>query len=166
MISTDDYLHLADRALDGMVDIVVDLGDERANRRPPLPGANPPYAILVHCLGVMDYWAGQLVAGRRVERDREAEFAAAGPVSELPDLVAAARLRLRDDLRHGDPDAPLRDEPPARYADSPIGRRRGAALLHVLEELAQHHGQLEITRDLLLGAEAGHLSPPEGVDPR
>ncbi|MGH3328778.1 MAG: DUF664 domain-containing protein [Streptomycetales bacterium] len=167
MISTDDYLHLVDRALDGMVKIVTDLGDERANRRPPLPGANSPYAILTHCLGVMDYWAGQLVAGRPVERDRDAEFAAAGPVAGLSDRVTAARRRLRDDLRQGGPDAllcdePLTDAPPARYAGTPISLRRGAALLHVFEELAQHHGQLEITRDLLLADQAGHLRHPEG----
>ena len=74
MISADDYLYFVDDALDGMVDIVMDLGDELANRRLDLPGANSPYAVLTHCLGVIEYWAGHLVAGRVIERDRPAEF--------------------------------------------------------------------------------------------
>jgi hypothetical protein len=30
------------------------------------------------------------------------------------------------------------------------GWTQGAALIHTLEELAQHHGQMELTRDILL----------------
>ena len=37
-ISDEDYLWFAGRALDGMAAILAELGDERANRRPPLPG--------------------------------------------------------------------------------------------------------------------------------
>jgi hypothetical protein len=74
MISVDDYLFFVDEALDGMVRIVTELGDDLANRRPDVSGANSPYAVLTHCLGVMEYWAGYLVAGRRIERDRDAEF--------------------------------------------------------------------------------------------
>ncbi len=81
MISVDDFLWFVDEALDGMVGIVVELGDDLANRRPDLPGANSPYAILFHCLGVMEWWGGVAVAGRPVERDRDAEFRATGPVS-------------------------------------------------------------------------------------
>jgi len=29
---------------------------------------------------------------------------------------------------------------------------QGAVLIHVYEELAQHHGQMEITRDVLVGS--------------
>jgi len=69
MISDEDYLYFANRAIDGMVNIVTGLGDELANQRPPIPGANSPYALLTHCLGVVSYWAGALVAGREVIRD-------------------------------------------------------------------------------------------------
>jgi len=70
VISADDFLWFVDEALNGMVAIVSELGDEGANRRPDLPGANSAYAILFHCLGVMEYWGGQVVAGRTIERDR------------------------------------------------------------------------------------------------
>jgi len=44
-ISNEDFLMFIERALDGMLRIVEELGDERANLRPDLPGANSPYAI-------------------------------------------------------------------------------------------------------------------------
>ncbi|SFW85389.1 DinB family protein [Amycolatopsis australiensis] len=148
-IADEDYLWFAGRALDGMAAILAELGDERANRRPDLPGANSPYAIVTHCLGVLEFWAGSLVAGRAVERDRDAEFTATGPVAELLDRAAAAKERLRADVAAAEPAAPLRARPPAKYADTPAGRSQGGALQHVYEELAQHHGQLELTRDVL-----------------
>lgn len=149
LVSEEDYLWFAGRALDGMAAILAGLGDEQANRRPDLPGANSPFAIVTHCLGVLDFWAGSLVAGRTVERDREAEFTASGQVSELLERVAAAKEWLRADLAAAVPGAPLRGPAPVKYRDTPAGRSQGGALQHVYEELAQHHGQLQLTRDVL-----------------
>lgn len=101
MISTTEYLHFVDKTFDAMISIVRELGDELVNARPELPGANSPYVILAHCLGVMEFWGGHVVSGRENHRDRQAEFRAAGGVAEL---------------------------------------------------LAQHLGQLELTRDVLRGA--------------
>jgi hypothetical protein len=150
MISVEDYLFFVDEALDGMVGIVTELGDELANRRPDLPGANSPYAVLTHCLGVMEYWAGHVVAGRSIERDREAEFRAAGPVTDLVDRTRRARRRLQADLAELEPSAPPRGDPNPEDAALPLGRTQGGALMHVYEELAQHRGQMEGCRDLLL----------------
>ena len=73
-VSEDDYLWYVDLALDEMVAIVSALGDSTANRRPDLAGANSPYAILTHCLGVLEFWGGLMVAERAITRDREARF--------------------------------------------------------------------------------------------
>ncbi|HKS47291.1 MAG TPA: DUF664 domain-containing protein [Amycolatopsis sp.] len=153
MISEEEYLYFADRALDGMAGILRDLGDDLANQRPDLPGANPPYVILTHCLGVVNYWVGRLVAGREVVRDRDAEFTAAGPVEDLVARTEAAKLQLREDLARADPRAPLHAEPPPGYVNTKAGLTQAGALQHVYEELAQHHGQLEVTRDILLTRE-------------
>jgi hypothetical protein len=150
VISDDDYLWFAGRALDGMAAVLIELGDEHANRQPPLPGANTPFAIVTHCLGVLDFWAGSLVAGRTVVRDRDAEFAASGPVAGLVERVTAAKEQLRADLAAAAPAEPLRAPAPEKYLETPAGRSQGGALQHVYEELAQHHGQLELTRDVLL----------------
>jgi len=87
MIPVEDYLWFVDEALDGMVGIT---GDDVANRRPDLPGANSPYAIVTHCLGVMGDWAAHVVAGRQIERDRDEEFRAAPATSNHRSRPAAS----------------------------------------------------------------------------
>lgn len=148
-VAPSDYLWFADLALGGMTRIVEDLGDELANRRPSFPEANTPYAILTHCLGVLEYWAGATVAGRPIERDRAAEFTADGPVAPLLERASEAQQRLADDLVGLDPWS----EPSSVHRDPddpvPYSETKGAVLFHILEELFQHLGQMEITRDAL-----------------
>ncbi len=151
MISVEDYMWFVDEALDGMVAIVTKLGDDKANRRPDIPGANSPYVILHHCLGVMEYWGGHVVAGRPTQRDRDAEFGAYGPVDELVDRTRAARAKLVADIADLDPGAPPRNPPDDEDdAAAPIGRTQGGVLIHIFEELAQHRGQMEGYRDVIL----------------
>ena len=151
VVSTSDYLWFVDQALDAMVAIVRELGDDRASTRPDLAGANAPYAILTHCLGVMEYWGGALVAGRTIARDRDAEFQAQGPVDDLARRTAEARRQLETDLALLEATAPPRQTPGLpEDAASPIGLTQGGVLLHLYEELTQHLGQLELTRDVLV----------------
>ena len=149
MVSDEEFLYFVDQALDGMAAILADLGDGLANERPALPGANTPYAIVNHCLGVVEYWVGHLVAGRPVERDRPAEFTASGPVKDLVERVEVAKQQLRVDVAAAEFAAALPVETPAEYLTTKPDLTQGAALLHVFEELAQHHGQLEISRDVI-----------------
>ncbi|TME82550.1 MAG: DinB family protein, partial [Chloroflexi bacterium] len=106
MVTAADYLLFVDEVLDDMVRIVAELGDELANQRPDVPDSNSPYAILTHCLGVMEYWGGYMVAGRSILRDRAAEFRAAGPVGELVERTRRARRQLQSDLANLEPYAP------------------------------------------------------------
>ncbi len=149
MITADEYLYFAERAVDGMVAIVADLGDDLASRTPRLEGANSPFGLLTHCLGVVETWAGSFVAGRVVERDRDAEFRATGPVAPLLARVPAVTAAFRADVRAADPSAPLRVQPPGKFQGPDRLLTQGAALQHVFEELAQHHGQMELIRDVL-----------------
>ncbi|MGH9059300.1 MAG: hypothetical protein ACRDZY_07275, partial [Acidimicrobiales bacterium] len=98
---------------------------------------------------VLEYWGGHMVAGRPVERDRESEFAASGPVTELAGRAQQARARLAEDLADLEPFSPPRLPPRARDAGLPLARTQGGALLHLYEELAQHLGQMEGCRDVL-----------------
>jgi hypothetical protein len=148
-ISADAVASYVDRAVEAMADIVTGLGDELANTRPDLPGANSPYAILRHCLGVMEYWAGHVVAGRAVERDRAAEFHAAGPTADLAAAAGEAKRRFRADLVTAELGARPRGGHPTTRPDELELTSQGHALLHVMEEVCQHLGQMEITRDLL-----------------
>jgi Protein of unknown function (DUF664) len=165
VISVEDYLHYVDEALDGMVEIVTGLGDDLANRHPDLPGANSPYAVLNHCLGMMGWWSGHVVAGRTVERDRDAEFRATGSVADLVERTRQVQRQLRADLADLDPSAPPRGQlPDPEDADLPLGRTQGGALIHIYEELAQHRGQMEVTRDVLRAPWARLTSSPPESD--
>ena len=97
-VSANDYLWFVDLALGQMRAIVEELGDELVNRRPPFRDTNSAYAILTHCLGVMEYWGGATVAERPVQRDRAAEFTASGDVAGLLRRTEQARRRLREDI--------------------------------------------------------------------
>jgi hypothetical protein len=154
----EDYLFYVDEALDGMVAVVTELGDDLANRRIDGRDTSSPYAVLTHCLGVMERWAGHLVAGRTIERDRDAEFVARGAVADLVARTRAARAQLVADLAALEPYAPLRNPPDPEDADLPFGKTQGGALLHVYEELAQHRGQMEGHRDVLVTDWARTLS--------
>ena len=152
-IARADYLWFVDHALAEMTDILRSLGDDLANRRPALDGANSAFVILTHCLGVMEYWGGGTVADRAFERDRAAEFAASGDVATLVQRTEDARQRLHADLASFDPGAApasvARGPDPVPYTET-----KGAVLLHILEELYQHLGQMELTRDVLLAGPA------------
>ena len=148
-ISVDELVSYVERAVDQMADIVGGLGDDLANRRPALPGANSPYAILRHCLGVMEFWGGQVVAGRAVERDRDAEFVATGSVAALVVATQQAKDTFRVDAAEADPGAPPRGPHPGKGPGELELLSRGSALLHVLEEVTQHLGHMELTRDML-----------------
>ncbi len=108
MIAVDTLTDYVDRAVNALCGIVTGLGDDLANQRPDLPGANSPYAILTHCLGVMADWGGRVVAGRDVQRDRPAEFTAAGRVADLVAAAERAKLQFRADALTADPQAPPR----------------------------------------------------------
>lgn len=135
MFTREQYLDFFANALNGMADIVAELGDDRANRRLPLPGANTPYAVVNHSVGAIGYWVGEVVSGRPANRDRDAEFTASGPVAPLLDRIRETVVQLTKDV------AAARDD-----ADT------AGALLHVYTDVVQHHGQLQIMRDAIVAA--------------
>ncbi|MBO1755944.1 DUF664 domain-containing protein [Allobranchiibius sp. CTAmp26] len=144
-----------DRALDGMVATVRQLGDEGVNAPTGLAGGNTAFQLVRHCCGVLEFWGGRVLADRPIERDRAAEFESAGSVSELVALVGVHRDRFRTDL--ADFDGPADPAGPLRERDLDRGelRTQAGVLLHVYEELAQHRGHLDLTADIVT---AGGLS--------
>ena len=132
---------------DELTRVVGQLGDELATISPVLPGANSPYAILNHCLGMMRYWSSSVNRGIQIPRDRAAEFTVTGPVAELLTRAAEVREAFIADVVAVDPAAAPAQIPEGR--EDMWSSTAGGVLLHVFEELCQHLGQLEITRDLL-----------------
>ena len=142
------FLPFIDEALDGMVAIAEMLGDERVNLRPDLPDTNSPYAILTHCVGMTTYWIGSVLCGRPSTRDRDSEFRARGMVADIRQAVKALKTQIREDISHVQGDQPLGH--PMDLRGYTQFHTQGDVLLHCYTELAQHHGQMELTRDILL----------------
>ncbi|WP_233283256.1 DinB family protein [Prescottella equi] len=141
---------VADESLAAIQAILSDMTAEQANRVPDLPGANSPYAIGAHCVGMADYWGGSLIAGLRIPRDRDSEFRAHGD----PQQLCAELTRIRNELPQHVAIAlteGVRDRTPAGTTRGDTARTASATwmLLHIVRELSQHLGQLEITRDVL-----------------
>jgi Protein of unknown function (DUF664) len=149
-VEFQDLAWYFDHALDSMAEILTVLGSELANEKPALPGANSPFQIVTHCLGVMEFWGGESIAGRDVRRDRSAEFQAVGRVEDLVERIAAQRSRLLLDLESLDSLGPPKTKGAEKDSDLPFARNQAGVVLHVFEELYQHLGHLEITRDLLV----------------
>ena len=151
MNTVDTCLLFVDEAIDGMVEIVSDLGDHLANVRPDIADANSAFVLLTHCLGVMEYWGGAVLADRPIERDRDAEFRAYGPIAPLAARAHVAKKQLHADVIGLDPDASPRGAGAIspRFAADPELQTQLGVLLHIYRELAQHRGQMEVGRDVV-----------------
>lgn len=112
----------------------------------PGPGMNALGVIITHTLGAERYLLCDLVAGVRLPRDRDAEFASKGQsAAALVEQMAQSRAAMRavlaklsvEDLE--DPRITLRD-----------GRKMtvGWAVLHAVDHTALHLGHIQITRQL------------------
>ena len=152
-----DFLVFFDRAFDGMSEIVSSLGQEISNTRAPIHGGNSPYAILYHCVGLTNYWIGTLIGNRTTKRDRNSEFVSTGDVNTLLRSVEEIKKQIRLDLRKFNGRMPPTEIPNAAY--SPMKEHKNwnqaQVLIHTYEELAQHHGHMEITKDILANPRLG-----------
>ncbi len=148
MISIDDFLLFADRTLDGFRRALERLDDESVNALPALPSPNSPFQLVAHSVAATRWWTDHIVLGNPSDRDRPAEFEAAGPVEEAlaaVDDLQALLHRLGPELAGA---TDIAGEPRTQQA---LGAEWtvGACMIHSYEELAQHLGHLEITVDLL-----------------
>lgn len=149
-VTADDWLILVDDAFGQMLSKADSLG-MLVSSAPPLPGANSVYAIVTHCVGMCRWWVEHAILGHPTQRDRASEFTAEGTVEELREMVADLRRTLVDLLRAVDQTSvPLA----VGAAESSAEWRRwswsvGGIMAHVIEELFQHAGHVDITTDLL-----------------
>jgi hypothetical protein len=136
-------------ALRQMLAVADRLGDDLVNRRPLGPHTNAVAPLVVHCCGVAEFWLGHVALGRPTHRDRDAEFTATATVAELHGLVAATQARIDADVAALDAGPGTVDHPETH--DLPGGGRTAAGVhLHLLEELYQHLGHMELAADALL----------------
>lgn len=131
---------------DELVTLTELLDDQTVNHVPPAPGSNSVAQILTHCCGMMRHWSSTVALGDPVARDRAAEFEVHAGVDKLLELAEATRSDFIADVAMMDPGA----APVALPADEERfwTASNAGVLLHIFEELCQHLGHAEITRDL------------------
>jgi hypothetical protein len=137
-------------AFGGMERVLDRLDDALVNVKPSDWGTNSAAGLIVHCCELAPSWFEMPGLGRDSARDRDAEFAAQASVAELRDRIAIAVERtcvLVDEFVGG----PTVTDHPFREFMPGSDRSDGALVLHVLEELFQHLGHLEVTADALTG---------------
>jgi hypothetical protein len=133
-----------------MLTIAEELGDERINQRPHnMANTSTPFILLTHCVGLTRYWLGTVIAGRQIQRDRDAEFRAHGTVAEIRQAVRQVLQEIQEDIKH------VRGDQPSAFPEAvrPANKEwtQGHFLIQCYKELAQHHGHMELTRDVMLG---------------
>jgi len=124
------------------------LSDEGANWHPLPEATNSIYAILTHIIGADQFWIHQVIEGKKIQRDRAAEFRASGNLGELlarwdkhwtiieSSLGTLSRLQLSETRA-----VPFRPEP-----EEPVTLQW--IILHLISHYAVHLGHIQLTRQL------------------
>lgn len=139
------YLRYPFEQMLGIADL---LGEPLLNERPTSSGTNAVGALVLHCCAVTEFWLGHVALGRTSLRDRDGEFARATTPTECRQAVSQALVQAEQDLQLLQAGAGVPHVARARLHGG-VGDD-DAVVLHVVEELFQHLGQMEVTKDVLL----------------
>jgi uncharacterized damage-inducible protein DinB len=125
------------KTLDGLNDTALDWK--------PLPAeTNSLAALAVHSLGAERWWLHEIVGGKKVARDREAEFhARAENVTALKAEYANVAVESEQILSQL-----TGTEMEARRSVRSKTHSVRWCILHVLEHYNEHWGQMQLTRQL------------------
>ena len=150
------YLTELRRQVDKLCQSIEGLSAEQLNWRPPVPEANSIYVIATHTLGNVRGWVLGICCGHPIDRDRAAEFTAAG--SDANDLIERTRGLLHE-IEAAFAKLPAESLSELREARQnlwgagttrPVTGRE--AILHAIAHAANHLGHIDVTRDLALAA--------------
>ncbi len=146
-LSSDTAALYLRRAFADMGDLARRLGEPRINERPLGTRANSVAALIIHCCAVTEFWMGHVGLGRPSTRDRDLEFSGVASLPELDILIASTLARAEADLGlydagRGTDDGGRQFLPGGDTSDA-------AVVLHVIEELFQHLGHMELTADVV-----------------
>lgn len=145
-LRADTVVTYLQQALTGMQRALDRFDDTSVNVRPHGEGTNSAAALIVHACSSSSFWLEHVGLGRQVQRDRDSEFSATATVAELTDLLRTTSerfARLVSELDQGPTDADNEWRGRLHGGD----HSDGSLVLHVLEELFQHLGHLELTAD-------------------
>jgi uncharacterized damage-inducible protein DinB len=138
------YVSLAFRE---MLETAERLGDDRVNQRPLGDTTNAVAALIIHCCEVSEFWLGHVALGRPTHRDRDSEFSQTADVATLRALVDRSRAQTMADI--ASLDAGQGCDAGGRQFLEEGDTSDAAVVLHLLEELYQHLGHMDLTVDAL-----------------
>lgn len=130
-----------------MRDVADRLGEDQVNERPVGHDTNSVAALIVHCTEVTEFWLGHVALGRPSRRDRDAEFGAIASVADLERRIGEAEQRAAADIARLEAGDGTDDGGRQFLLEGDTSD--AAVVLHVLEELYQHLGHMELTADVL-----------------
>lgn len=134
------------RSVDRMTTTMDGLTAAEINWRPPADGANSLYVLAAHLIGNLEQNFLGVIAGQRVNRDRDREFLAQGDsVEPLARSWSDLKARIR---------ATLSSLPETMLDETRLHPGRGAInvrelFLVMARHSSLHEGHAELTRDLL-----------------
>jgi len=103
-------------------------------------------AIVVHLAGSETFWMKEVIGGKKIDRDRDAEFVTKGlSFSELKAKIENA-AKLTTEILSALTGKQL--EEGRKWKDRTVSVRW--CILHVIEHIAQHIGHMQLTRQLWL----------------
>lgn len=120
------------------------------NERPFGPTTNSVASLIIHCAAVCEFWLGHVILGRPSERNRDAEFDATADLEGLRTRVERCIVQVAADLEAlaGLPELGERPDGPSELREFALGGGSDESVVqHVLQELHQHLGQMELTAD-------------------
>ena len=103
-------------------------------------------AMVVHLAGSETFWMKEIIGGKKIVRDREAEFVTQGlSLSELRAKIEAV-AKVTAEILSALTEKQL--EELRKWRDRSVSVRW--CILHVVEHIAQHLGHMQLTRQLWL----------------
>jgi uncharacterized damage-inducible protein DinB len=103
-------------------------------------------AMVVHLAGSETFWMKEIIGGKKIVRDREAEFVTKGlSLSELRAKIEAG-AKVTAEILSALTEKQL--EELRKWRDRSVSVRW--CILHVIEHYAQHLGHMQLTRQLWL----------------
>lgn len=139
------YLEILRARRADVLNVLNGLSEDALNWHPLSNDTNSIYALAVHCLGAERKWIHEIVGGRKIERDRDAEFRALATnprslraqydatANESEEILARLILTELETTRQA-----------MRYGEQSVRW----CILHVIEHYNEHLGQMWLTRQL------------------
>ncbi len=145
-----------DRAFDQMLAVLERVDADQLTTAPVDPSTTSISGLVTHCTEMCEFWLGHVGLGEPSDRDRSSEFTHRADRGELRERIATARAAARHHLLR----LAAGEGQPSEWRGFLYGDRSDDSLvLHVLEELYQHLGHLDLTADVLVGADRGRREP-------